>query len=63
MKKKYFIPSLIAGALVLAVTLVSCSNLIVELRGKGIPADFVKISGGTFDGSGTLTPSSSVFIS
>lgn len=36
MKKKYFIPSLITGALVLAVTLVSCSNLIVELRGKGI---------------------------
>ena len=33
MKRKYFIPSLIAGALVLAVTLVSCSNLIVELRG------------------------------
>ncbi|MBP5452144.1 MAG: hypothetical protein J6Y16_07915, partial [Treponema sp.] len=36
MKKKYFIPSLIAGALVLAATLFSCSNLIEELRGHPV---------------------------
>ncbi|MBP5442820.1 MAG: formylglycine-generating enzyme family protein [Treponema sp.] len=61
MKTKHILPCFIT--LVLAATLFSCSNLIEDLRTKKIPAGFVLINGGTFDGSGTLTPSSWVFIS
>ena len=55
MKKKYFIPSLIAGALVLAAILFSCSNLIEELRGRPMPAATYTVTVATGITHGTVS--------
>ena len=63
MRIKKSLSILAVTGLFVTVVLASCSNLIEDLRTKRIPADFVRINGGTFDGTTTLTPASGVFIS
>ena len=61
MKKRYLI-GMIGGLIATVAGLASCSNLIEDLKGKlKMPTDFVKINGGTYDGTTELTPSSYVF--
>ncbi|MBP5444068.1 MAG: formylglycine-generating enzyme family protein [Treponema sp.] len=60
MKKRFCLIGIIVALIVAGVALASCSNLIEDLKGKNT-GDFVKINGGTYDGSAPLTPSSSVF--
>lgn len=60
MKKRFCLIGIITALIVAGVALASCSNLIEDLKLK-MPADFVKINGGTYDGTAELTPSSSVF--
>ncbi|MBR7079018.1 MAG: SUMF1/EgtB/PvdO family nonheme iron enzyme, partial [Treponema sp.] len=58
--KRFCLIGIIVALIVAGVALVSCSNLIEDLKLK-MPADFVKINGGTYDGTAPLTPASEVF--
>ncbi|MBR7079192.1 MAG: hypothetical protein IKI40_01570 [Treponema sp.] len=50
MKKRFCLIGIISALIVAGVALASCSNLIEDLKEKNT-GDFVKINGGTYDGT------------